>query len=286
MTQAATIIIRKKRRAHDSQHHGGSWKIAYADFVTAMMAFFLLLWLLSTPDKERLEGLADYFSSTPTALEVNSGSDGMMTGQVVRSSGASQNGSSASKANKDSSETQGESAEDKSRNADANRPDTVLRVLADELRLSLEQVSDKIPATKQVSVKEDRKGLRISLVDTESRPMFRSGTADLYPYAVDVLRHIAAKTMKGGYRIAIEGHSDGVGGGSDLNWRLSGDRAQAARKVMLEAGFGSDRIAEVAALGNNEPLFPEDPSRAENRRIVIVVLSEPAAYPQDLTFRH
>lgn len=284
IAQRPIIIIRKKRKHGSHAHHGGSWKIAYADFVTAMMAFFLLLWLISSPDKTKLQGLAQYFSAQPAAVESVAGGNGTMGGEAVGNASAAQSGSPAANVQSSQSEDQSKSDE-KARKGDAARPDATLRVLAEELRISFEQAQNKDKVTSQTSVKQDRSGLRISLVDTAQRPMFRPGTASMYPYAKDMLSLIASHIMKGSYRVAIEGHTDGLGGGSASNWKLSGDRADAARQVLVDAGFAQDRIAEVDALAGTEPAYPDDPNRPENRRIVIVVLSEPAAFPADLTFK-
>lgn len=278
------IIIRKKKKHAAHVHHGGSWKIAYADFVTAMMAFFLLLWLISSPDKTKLQGLAQYFSAQPAAVESVAGGNGTMGGEAVGNASAAQSGSPSVNSQNSEAEDQSKSS-DKSRNGDAMRPDATLRVLAEELRISFEQAQNKDKLTNQTSLKQDRSGLRISLVDTAQRPMFRPGTADMYPYAKDLVQLIASRIMKGSYRVAIEGHTDGLGGGGPGNWKLSGDRAEAARQVLVGAGFAQDRIAEVDALAGTQPAYPDDPNRPENRRIVIVVLSEAAAFPDDLTFK-
>lgn len=278
------IVIRRKVKVDGGGHHGGSWKIAYADFVTAMMAFFLLLWLLSSPDKAKLEGIAQYFSAQPAAIEATAGGNGTLGGDAVSHTNAASSGSPSTNSETANDESKAESAEKKHK-GDASRPDAALRVLAEELKISFQTVANKAKTTNQTSIKQDREGLRISLVDSTSRPMFRPGTAELYPYAVDAIRLITSRILNGSYRVAIEGHTDAVGGDSDANWRLSGDRANAARRVMAAAGLGRDRMAEVTALAGTDPAYPDDPNRAENRRIVIVILSEPSSYPEDITFK-
>jgi chemotaxis protein MotB len=136
-----------------------------------------------------------------------------------------------------------------------------------------------------VKLQSSREGLRINLTDTANRPMFKGPTAELNDFAREMLTRIARRLVKSGARIAIEGHTDAVGGQSDANWRLSGNRAQAARSAMIEAGLTPDRFSEVVALAGSQPIYADQPDRPENRRITIVVLAEPPALPQDVNFQ-
>ncbi|PSJ37090.1 flagellar motor protein MotB [Allosphingosinicella deserti] len=269
------IVIRKVKKGGAAAHHGGAWKVAYADFVTAMMAFFMLLWLLSTPDKDKLKGLAEYFTpEEPTATGTTGDAGG--GGRSQRSQAESQDTNGKPTVEVATAGT--------ARGGAANVPDSSMRVIAAELRVVLDSIPAK-EAKDAVKLETSRDGLRINLTDTANRPMFKGATAELNDYARNMLGQIARRLVKSGARIAIEGHTDSIGGQSDLNWRLSGDRAQAARSAMISAGLTPDRFSEVVALAGSQPIYPDQPDRAENRRITIVVLAEPPALPQDVNFQ-
>ena len=274
------IVIRKVKKGGHAAHHGGAWKVAYADFVTAMMAFFMLLWLLANPDKVRLKGLAEYFSpaaSSSPAVTTLTPSPGDQPGVGGRSR----------RAQADSKTATGQPSTDAAksgsvRGGTAAVPDASMRVMAEEMRVTLEAGAD---AKSSVKIESDRDGVRISLMDTAGRSMFVAGTAQLNPFARTMLATVARKLVRSGAQIAIEGHTDAVGGQSDANWRLSSDRALAARAAMVAAGLAADRFAEVVALAGTQPVYPGEPARPENRRITIVALGEAPTLPSDVSFK-
>ncbi|WP_242139723.1 MULTISPECIES: flagellar motor protein MotB [unclassified Sphingomonas] len=277
---ARPIVIRKIKKSA-AGHHGGAWKVAYADFVTAMMAFFMLLWLISNPDKQRLKGLAEYFSPSPPSTSASGfgESPGERPG----------NGGYSRKMDADATKAHGVPAMDAqtrgvSRGGTANVPDASLRVLAQELRVALDSGP---PSAATVASKVDAEGetLRITLMDTANRPMFQAGTARLNAFARDRMATIAARLAKSDARLTIEGHTDGAGGEDEANWRLSGERALAARAVLLAGGLTPDRIAGVIAKAASEPVYPDQPDRAENRRITIIVKGEKPTLPTDASFK-
>ena len=245
-----------------------------------MMAFFMLLWLLANPDKERLKGLAEYFSpasqssSTATTLTSNPGDQPGLGGRTRRAQADSKTATGQPAA---------ESAKSGSaRGGTANVPDASMRVMAQEMRVTLEVGDD---SKNSVKIEPDRDGVRISLMDTADRSMFVAGTANLNPFARAMLAAVARKLAKSGAQIAIEGHTDAIGGQSDANWRLSSDRALAARSAMIAAGLTADRFAEVVALAGTQPVYPGQPERPENRRITIVALGEAPTLPSDVSFK-
>ncbi|EIZ78705.1 OmpA/MotB domain-containing protein [Novosphingobium sp. Rr 2-17] len=273
------IVIRKVKKGGHAAHHGGAWKVAYADFVTAMMAFFMLLWLLANPDKERLKGLAEYFSPAPPSalaagMAPSPGDQAGLGGRTRRE----QADSKASTGQPSAAPAKAGSA----RGGTANVPDASMRVMAEEMRVTLEAGDD---AKSSVKIEPDRNGVRISLMDTAGRSMFVGGTAQLNPFARAMLGAVARKLVKSGAQIAIEGHTDAVGGQSDANWRLSSERALAARSAMIEAGLTADRFDEVVALAGTQPIYPGQPTRPENRRITIVALGEAPTLPSDASFK-
>ncbi|MHA6721130.1 flagellar motor protein MotB [Sphingomonas sp. RS6] len=271
------IIVKKVKKVAGG-HHGGAWKVAYADFVTAMMAFFMLLWLISNPDKDRLKGLAKYFS--PTIAD-----SGPSTPVLNTAPGA---GGPTRRSEADPSPAKGQptfeaASAGTARGGTADVPAT-MRVMASELQIALESMPQN-QGKKNIDIQPDRQGLRITLMDTDQQSMFKPNTAELNPYARAVLAKVAAKIASIGAQIAIEGHTDGAGGQSDANWLLSGQRALAARSALIADGVTPDRFAEVVALGATQPVYPDQPDRAENRRISIVLKGETSALPSDSSFR-
>lgn len=277
-----TIVIRKIKKISGG-HHGGAWKVAYADFVTAMMAFFMLLWLISNPDKQQLKGLADYFTpAAPNAAASSAigdapGDNPGAGGRTVRS-----RTDSSAPSGQPSAET---ATAGVARGGTANVPDASMRVLAQELKLAIDSLPQGDDAKQNMKVESSRDGLRINLMDSAKRSMFRGTTADLNDFARVMLREVSGKLAKSGAMIAIEGHTDSVGGSSDVNWRLSGERALSARNAMAAAGITTDRFSEIVAKAGTEPVYPDQPERPENRRITIVVLGAAPSLPTDASFK-
>ncbi|MFV0623223.1 flagellar motor protein MotB [Sphingomonas sp. ac-8] len=274
------IVIRKIKKTA-AAHHGGAWKVAYADFVTAMMAFFMLLWLISSPDKQRLKGLAEYFSpSAPDAPSASGETPGNVPGMGGRIRPAP-----ADDVNSKGQPTMASATGGTARGGTANVPDASMRVLAQEMRVALESLPQDDAARQGIRIESSRDGLRINLMDTANRSMFRNGTAELNGFARALLVRVAGRLAKSGAQIAIEGHTDGTGGQSEANWRLSADRALAARQAMIGAGLTADRFAEVVAMAATRPVYPDQPDRPENRRITIVALGDAPALPSDASFK-
>jgi chemotaxis protein MotB len=275
------IVIRRIKKGGHGGHHGGAWKVAYADFVTAMMAFFMLLWLLANPDKVRLRGLAEYFSPAPP----NAAPTMTLTSQPGPwpRQGSYQRRSQADDPSKLDKRAIEAGIEGTLRGGSAAVPDPSMRVMAAEMKLALDAAGET--AEESVVVETSRDGLRISLMDTDRTSMFRPGTAAPTPLARLMLGKIAQKLGPSGPRVAIEGHTDGDGSGGEANWRLSADRAFAARKVLLSTGLAPGRLSELVAFADTRPVFPAEPGRPENRRITVVILAEAGALPSDSSFR-
>lgn len=277
------IVIRRVKKVVGGGHHGGAWKVAYADFVTAMMAFFMLLWLLSNPDKQRLKGLAEYFSPSSASAK---------PGETVETAPASETGLGGRQTRVQTVNAQAEarpmpasSASQQARSGSAVVPDASLRVMAEELKLLLQPTSIPRAERQAIQMQQTREGLRVSLMDDSNRSMFRGGTAVLNPYARELLVQLARKLARSRLQLAIEGHTDGTGGQNESNWKLSADRALAARSALIVGGLTADRFSEVVALAATRPVYPDEPARAENRRITIVLLNESSSLPSDVSFR-
>lgn len=301
------IIKRVKKAAHG--HHGGAWKIAYADFVTAMMAFFLLMWLISMTTPEQKDGLADYFSP-PNISRSTSGSGGVLGGTAHDNRGAKEGGAvqavvlSIAPPAEDESEGddkgrtpgEGQVGEKPNRGADEMHPDEAFieegeahqqeaRLFARaemSIRQSLSDLPEIAELSKHVIIDETPEGLRIQLVDQEGRSMFPAESA--MPYErTRVLLNVIGKTLgQLPNRITIGGHTDSTPmttGDAYTAWELTSDRANAARRILMETGLDGNRVYQVAGKADSEPLFPEDPFMAANRRISIVLLREAPVLP-------
>lgn len=284
-SEQAIIIKRVKKVA--GGHHGGAWKVAYADFATAMMAFFMLLWLLTVSDKVQLRGIADYFSPSSATMSNSSGAGSILGGEALASKGAKSSGSVASSPTSSSSAAKSSTAGDgrSADNADhgekwqAKIPpqtiDTQLMKAQEDIQTAIQESLELSQYRNQILLEQTPDGLRIQIVDSEQRPMFKTGTAEIFPFARTLIADIGKIVAKMPNRITVEGHTDGRGSSGDYsNWELSADRANAARRVLRDATVSEDRIAEVIGKGAGAPLYPDQPNRAENRRVTVLLLHE------------
>lgn len=243
--KSKTILIRKVKKSHGAAH-GGSWKVAYADFVTAMMAFFLLLWLISMVTPEKKASLADYFrnfnifqqggrsfmeQSSSIHKDVKTSTAEIVTGEM--------------------------SAED----------------MKEKLKVAIEEKLKNLKDQILLDIVDG--GVRIQIVDLEGRPMFPSGNAEPNDKCKQILKVVAENIKDSSNKIAVEGHSDSAPfkGGKITNWELSTSRASEARKQLERDGIDSSRVARVVGYADNEPLIKEDPTDARNRRISIILLA-------------
>ena len=272
------IIVRRVKK-HGGGHHGGAWKIAYADFVTAMMAFFLLMWLLGSTAKGDLQGIAEYFK-TPLQVALSGGPGSGDAAHIIKGGGRDLT-------RQDGQVKQGEMESPKRtinlRAAQAELARIEKQRLT-ELKGRLEAVIESIPALAQfknqllIDITVD--GLRIQIVDQQNRPMFASGSAVLQPYTRDILREIAKVVNDVPNRISISGHTDArpYAGGEHgySNWELSADRANASRREMMAGGMDEKKIARVVGLSSSVLFDAQDPFNPINRRISIIVMNQHA----------
>jgi len=276
-SQRPIVVRRVKKGGHG--HHGGAWKIAYADFVTAMMAFFLLMWLLGSTTKGDLNGIAEYFQ-TPLQVALSGGSGSGDASHLVKGGG------------KDLTRLEGQvkrgemEAPKRTVNLKAAQAELarIEKQKLSELKGRLEAVIESIPALQQfknqllIDITID--GLRIQIVDEQNRPMFASGSAALQPYARDVLREIAKVLNDVPNRISISGHTDArpYSGGERgySNWELSADRANSSRRELMAGGMEETKIARVVGLASSVLFDPQDRFNPINRRISIIVMNKRA----------
>ncbi len=274
------IIIKKIKKVAGG-HHGGAWKVAYADFVTAMMAFFMMLWLLNISDKETLEGLADYFTPTTASTSSSSGSGAVLGGTSLSTDGAQSSGAVAvdinapppTEASQDEDAEAAEAFESKIN----ERENAMFEDAADRIRQAVQQSPELTQHEDQILIEQTPDGMRIQIIDKDRRSMFQEGTADMYGYATRLIEEVGTVVEKMPNRVAIMGHTDAStlrGEANYTNWELSADRANAARRVLRASGVSTDRFSEATGKAATEPLFPDSPFRPENRRITILVLRE------------
>jgi len=272
------IVKRVKKGGHG--HHGGAWKIAYADFVTAMMAFFLLMWLLGSTTEGDKKGIADYFSSPLKIALLSSGSGAGDASHVVKGGGQDLTRATGQVKQGDVA------APRKTVNLRALKEEQVRAEIArlEDLKRKIEQKIDgntRLAAMKsQLRLDMTRDGLRIQIVDDQNRPMFASGSAVVQPYMRELLREIGSVLGEVPNRLTLEGHTDSMpfAGGERgySNWELSADRANASRRELVAGGLPDDRTLRVQGLAASSPFDRQDPEAPTNRRISIIVMNREA----------
>ena len=270
------IIIKRVKKGHHG-HHGGAWKIAYADFMTAMMAFFLLMWLLGSTSKGDLQGIAAYFNS-PLKVAMNGGDGSGNSSSIIPGGGTdlSKIHGQVKRAEAESESQRRNETREKRAQQDAQRI-KALRAKIDAV-ISSNATLNEYKSQIRLDVTPD--GLQIQIVDEQNRPMFDIGSAIVKPYMRDILREVGAALGGVENRISLAGHTDaapyGMGEKGYSNWELSTDRANASRRELVAAGMPNDKLARVVGLAASDLLYPNDPRAAQNRRITITVLTHEA----------
>lgn len=288
MSDKEQPIIVKKIKKGGGGHHGGAWKVAYADFVTAMMAFFLLLWLLSVTTPEQKMGLAEYF--TPTIGIKDSMGIGVKGGLHSSEAGHSKNnltevglvvgqvkqGDVAAAPNSQKGEND-PNAEDMSKNekvADVSDDADQFKTTSQDIKQALEQ-EDLKDYHNNIIVQDTPEGLKIDMIDDAKKPMFVPGGAVLTDMGKKVLDSMARMVTKTPNNISIKGHTDSPSSIQNPQytiWELSADRANSARRMLATTQLEPERVVKVEAMADKELLVPQEPSSPRNRRITITIL--------------
>jgi chemotaxis protein MotB len=272
------IIKRVKKGGHAV--HGGAWKIAYADFVTAMMAFFLLMWLLGSTSEGDKKGLSDYFSA-PLKVSMMGGTGAGASNSVIQGGGADLTKSVGQNSkNEPTDPIARKAAADAARAELAKQDNRKLSVLRDKIS-SLIANNPKLAEFKaQIRLEITPDGLQIQIVDDQSRPMFDVGSALVKVYMRDILREIGSALNGVENKISLDGHTDaspyGSGERGYSNWELSSDRANASRRELVAAGMPDDKLARVTGMASSNLLEPQNPLSPVNRRISILVMTREA----------
>jgi chemotaxis protein MotB len=287
MAEGGVTIIIKKVKKGGHAHHGGAWKVAYADFVTAMMAFFLLLWLLGSVSQEQLEGISEYFAPAAPA-KTTSGSGDIMGGKVAGEEGAmevsatrpsvtlnlpppkaGEGGELDESEDKEASEA--EEAEEKLREQEEQE----FEEAADSLRQAIQSIPSLKELAKSLLIDNTPEGLRIQIVDQEGLAMFPSGGSSMYLHTKKVLELVAKVIKAMPQKIKVAGHTDStqfITKTGYSNWELSADRANASRRVLLDLGVHESRFSRIVGMAATDPLLADDTENPRNRRISLILL--------------
>ena len=272
------IIKRIKKGGHAV--HGGAWKIAYADFVTAMMAFFLLMWLLGSTSEGDKKGIADYFQSPLKVALLNGGSGSGDSSSVLKGGGQDLTRSSGQVKRGDVEAPRSTINLQALRHEQRVAEATQLQELSEQVESELKNNAKLAQYASQIKLDMTRDGLRIQIVDGLARPMFDSGSAVVKPYMRELLRAIGSVLLEVPNRLTMEGHTDATpfpgGDRGYSNWELSADRANASRRELVAGGLTEDRVLRVLGLASSQPFNRNDPAEPQNRRISIIVMNRDA----------
>ncbi|HEX7682284.1 MAG TPA: flagellar motor protein MotB [Trinickia sp.] len=288
MTKGKDRAIVVKRVAPAKKgHHGGAWKLAYADFMTAMMAFFLLMWLLSAVTPVQLKGIAEYFNQPLKAALLGGGDRSAQESSIIKGGGrdiSTDMDGVTRRADGTTAQAMhtATKADDQSLNALQGALERREQVRLHDLQVKLMAAIEANPVLRQfkqqIRIDSTLTGLRIEIVDTQKRPMFATASDDVQPYMRDILRAIGQTLNDVPNRIVVQGHTDAVpyaGGGKGYsNWELSADRANASRRELIAGGMDENKVMRVLGLASTQNLNKADPFDPENRRISIIVLNK------------
>lgn len=267
------IIIKRIKRGKHAGAHSGAWKIAYADFVTAMMAFFLLMWLLGSTSKGDLQGIASYFSN-PVKVSLMGG-DGTGDSTSIITGGGPR------------LETSKGNTGGKGKTSSTGRPNSELEESRklQEVKNKIREQINKRPALSeyknQIRLEMTKDGLQIDILDQQKRPMFDIGQAVVKPYMREILREIGAGLKDVDNLISLSGHTDATpyssGNRGYSNWELSADRANASRRELVTGGMPQNKLQRIVGMAETNLLDPENPGNPINRRISVLVMTYEAA---------
>jgi chemotaxis protein MotB len=273
------IIIKRVKKGGHGGHHGGAWKIAYADFVTAMMAFFLLMWLLGSTAKGDLQGIASYFSS-PLKVAMNGGTGAGNSSSIIPGGGTDLTRSSGQVNKAAEASASRKMAADMARAEVARQDAQRIAALQAKINTVITNNPRLAEFRSQIRMEMTPDGLQIQIVDEQNRPMFDSGSALVKPYMRDILREIGFALNGVENRVSLAGHTDstpyGNGERGYSNWELSVDRANASRRELVAAGMPDEKLARVVGLASSSMLDPGNPKAPVNRRISIIVMTREA----------
>ena len=275
----STIIVRRVKKVQGGGHHGGAWKVAYADFVTAMMAFFMVMWLVGALTTKQREAVSDYFKNPSPLVGTSPAPAPGMNGPGGASNSMIKLGGSMELPRAPGTEfaqkPPGEMTAEERRAQEKQR----LEALMQELQEAIGKSQALEPFKDQLLLDITSEGLRIQIVDQQNRPMFDVGSAKLMPYTRQILRELSHFINQVPNHISISGHTDTSAYSTQIgysNWELSADRANAARRALLEGGMAEEKVSRVVGLASSVLFDKDNPQNPINRRISIVVMTKEA----------
>ncbi len=283
MSEDLRPIVIKRIKKGGAAHHGGAWKLAYADFVTAMMAFFLLMWLLGSTASGDLKGIADYFQN-PLKVSMSGGSGAGDATSILKGGGTDLSRSSGQVKRGDIEANKKQNSEARDARAEEQRKESERRekIVLGELKVNIEKLINGNSTLRQFKnqllMDVTPEGLRLQIIDEKNRPMFDLSSAELKPYSKVILREIGKALNTVPNKVSFSGYTDAAqfGGGERgySNWELSANRANAARREMVAGGMDENKVLRVVGLASTVLFDKNDPLSPSNRRIAIVVLNK------------
>jgi chemotaxis protein MotB len=289
MTKPIQPIIIKKVKKAAHAHHGGAWKIAYADFVTAMMAFFLLMWLISMTTQEQKDGLAEYFAPTNALSPGGSGAGGLLWGTALDTSGKKSSGPREAAKGAIGQEDGARPANSgRAGDRELSRPAAVVQAnhsAIASLRQALQKMPEIAELSRNIVIEPTKEGVNVSLVDDDGRSMFREGSVQPYERTRLVLEALAPTLRRLPNRLSVTGHTSAMRPGSVGvvdSWSLTAGRALAVREILSGAGLPHDHFISVTGRADTEPVFPDNPYLAANRRVKITLLNAEPPLPPNV----
>jgi chemotaxis protein MotB len=271
------IIVKKVKKGGHAVH-GGAWKIAYADFVTAMMAFFLLMWLLGSTTEGDKKGLSDYFTA-PLKVALMGGTGAGASNSIIQGGGTDLTRDSGQNSQADpvvSKKAAMEAAKAEVAKQDARK----LAALSAKIASIISNNPRLAEFSSQIRLEITPDGLQIQIVDDQNRAMFDLGSALVKPYMRDILREIGSALAEVDNKISLDGHTDrspyGSGERGYSNWELSADRANSSRRELISAGMPDEKLARVTGMASSKLLDTSNPLSPTNRRITILVMTRDA----------
>ncbi|MCL2021298.1 MAG: flagellar motor protein MotB [Betaproteobacteria bacterium] len=276
MSENTIPVVVKRIKKGGGAAHGGAWKIAYSDFVTAMMAFFLLLWLLGSTSKGDLQGIAEFFQNP--MMVASQGGKGVGDASSIIQGGGQDLTKSSGQVKRGSVPTRDKRSLREQRREYEERERQSLERLKKRIEEMIEKSPDLRIFKNQLLLELTAEGLRIQIVDERNRPMFDLSSDQLKPYTINILRKIGEVLNDVPYRLSLTGHTDAAqyasGARGFSNWELSANRANASRRELVAGGLDDTRVLRVVGLSSSVLFEPNDPLSPVNRRISIVVLNK------------
>jgi len=269
------IIIKKIKKKAAHGHHGGAWKIAYADFVTAMMAFFLLMWLLGTTDEVTKKGISEYFNNPFGVAISNAGSQAGERTSIIQAGG------SDLKSQDEGQEQKGEEVPPPPENIEKLAEEQEKEKL-EKMKVKIREMLDANPNLSafkdQIKLEITPEGLKIQIIDAKNRPMFKLASSNIEDYAVTILRALAPVINELPNKVSVDGHTDALpfpdNRSGYSNWELSTDRANVARHELNLGGLAEEKVLRVVGLASSIPYNAQNPNDPMNRRISIIVMNK------------